>query len=71
MAADYNKFCYSAHIDSVFTIAERAPKFMQPKASSWIEARENCRALGGDLVSISNELELNFIALFQCCSYAN
>lgn len=30
-----------------------------------MEARENCQSLGGDLVSITNELELSFFADLQ------
>ena len=62
----YNKFCYSSHNDTLFTeTMVYGTKFMQPKAESWMEARDNCQALGGDLVSINNELELHFLMVFE------
>ena len=38
---------------------------MQPSAASWHEARDNCLALGGDLVSIENFLEYQYLFYFQ------
>ena len=43
----------------------KGSKFMQPSAASWHEARDNCLALGGDLVSIENFLEYQYLFYFQ------
>ena len=64
-ANGWDKYCYSQHIDSNMSFTSANAKFMEPVAKNWFEARNNCLALGGDLLSVENIIEYLYLAEFQ------